>query len=167
MWSFLKKHYHWVIAAMALLQLLIYGGAVNNFSGYHMIPVSEALGISRTAFSLSNSVRAVMGVVSTLFSGTLIHRYGYRKMAAIGLCVGGLAYAVYMSMNSYWMLVIGACAPRQQPAVCSTAGSGNTVARFWAWLQLPPVWAVPCWDFLRLGPSRMYPGGCPLASWRD
>ena len=125
MWSFLKKHYHWVIAAMALLQLLIYGGAVNNFSGYHMIPVSEALGISRTAFSLSNSVRAVMGVVSTLFSGTLIHRYGYRKMAAIGLCVGGLAYAVYMSMNSYWMLVIGAVLNGSANGMCATAAASR------------------------------------------
>ena len=50
----LKKNYHWIIAAVGLLQLLIYGGAVNNFSAYHMIPVCEALDLSRTAFSLTN-----------------------------------------------------------------------------------------------------------------
>ena len=66
MFRFIKKNYHWIIAAMALLQLLIYGGAVNNFTGYHMVPVSEALDISRTAFSLANSLRATMGVVSSL-----------------------------------------------------------------------------------------------------
>ena len=45
--KYIKKNYHWIIAAIALVQLLIYGGAVNNYSGYHMIPVTEALGISR------------------------------------------------------------------------------------------------------------------------
>lgn len=57
-----KNHYHWVIAAVAVVQMLIYGGAVNNFSGYHMIPVTEALNISRTAFSLAESIRSIVGV---------------------------------------------------------------------------------------------------------
>ncbi len=106
---------------MGLLQLLIYGGAVNNFSSYHLVPVTETMEISRTAFSLSNSVRSVMGVLSTLFSGMLIHRFGYRKMAAAGLGVAGLAYAVYAVMDSYWLLLVGAALLGLASGFCATA----------------------------------------------
>jgi len=123
----IKKNYHWIIAAIALLQLLIYGGAVNNYSGYHMIPVTEALGITRTAFSLANSVRAVMGVFSTLFSGFLIQRFGYRKTAAAGLAVAGAAYVLYAYMDAYWMLLLGGAMMGLANGVCATAGVSRLV----------------------------------------
>lgn len=72
MFSWIKKNYYWIIAAVGVLQLLIYGGAVNNFSAYHMIPVSEALDISQTAFQLPNSFRSILGVFSAIYSGVLI-----------------------------------------------------------------------------------------------
>ena len=121
MWRFIKKHYHWIIAAMALLQLLIYGGAANNFSAYHMIPVSDALGISRTAFSLATSMRSIVSVFSTLFSGILLQRFGYRKVASVGLFFAGAAYVVYTLMNSYWMLLLGAVLIGLAHGICATS----------------------------------------------
>lgn len=121
MWKFIKKYYHWIIAAVALIQLLIYGGALNNFSGYHMIPVTESLEISRTAFSLANSVRSVVTMLSTMFSGALIHRYGYRKTATAGLALAALSYVVYTFMNSYWMLLLGATMIGLAGGFCATA----------------------------------------------
>ena len=123
----LKNNYHWIIAAMALLQLLIYGGAVNNFSGYHMIPVTEDLEISRTAFSLANSLRAVMGVISTLFSGFLIQRFGYRKAAAAGLAVAGVAYVLFASMQAYWVLLLGSAFMGLSSGICFTAGVSRLI----------------------------------------
>ena len=52
MWSKIKKHYHWIIAAVAIVQMLIYGGVVNNLSNYHMIPICQTMDISRTALSV-------------------------------------------------------------------------------------------------------------------
>ena len=120
-WKFIKKHYHWIIAAMALLQLLIYGGAANNFSGYHMIPVAESLEISRTAFSLATSLRSVVSVFSTLFSGMLLQRFGYRKVASAGLALAGAAYVVYTIMDSYWMLLLGAVLIGLAHGICATS----------------------------------------------
>lgn len=108
MLCFLKKHYHWIIVAVALLQLLIIGGATNNYSAYHLVPVTEELEISRTAFSLTTSLRSVMGVVSTLFSGFLFSRLGFRKVATIGLIAASLSYVCYSVMSSYTMLIVGA-----------------------------------------------------------
>lgn len=103
----LLKHYHWVIAAVALLQLFIYGGASNNFSSYHMLPVSEELALSRTAFALSGSVRSVVGVFSTLFAGHLIRRFGYRWMVSLSLLTSAVAYVLFSVMTAYWQLMLG------------------------------------------------------------
>lgn len=118
----IKGHYHWVIAAVALLQTMIFGGAVNNFSSYHMIPVTEALGISRTAFSLAVSVRAVMGVICTYLSGKLIQKFGYRKATASALASAAVAYVLFATMRAYWMLVVGCVLMGFAHGMCLMAG---------------------------------------------
>ncbi|MBR4864089.1 MAG: MFS transporter [Oscillospiraceae bacterium] len=117
-----KKNYHWVIAAMALLQLLIYGGAVNNFTSYHVVPVTEALGISRTMFSLAGSVRGVVGVFSTILTGTLIEKLGYRKTAGLGLAACALAYVLLSTMTAYWQLALGCGLIGLASGICATSG---------------------------------------------
>lgn len=117
----MKKHYHWVIAAVALLQLLIYGGAVNNFSSFHVVPVTEALGISRTAFSLAGSLQGAVGVLSILMAGVLIQRIGYRRMVAIGLSACAAAYVLFSLMNSYWMLILGCSMVGLASGICTTS----------------------------------------------
>jgi len=103
----IRQHYHWVIAAVALVQLFLYGGASNNFSSYHMIPVTREMEIPRTAFALCGSVRSVVGVFSTLISGELIRRFGYRKMVSAALLTSACSYFLFAGMNSYWMLLLG------------------------------------------------------------
>lgn len=66
--KFLKENYHWIVAAVVLLMQFIYTGLVNNFSGYHLIPVSEALNISRTQFAFANTLRSVAGIFGNLFA---------------------------------------------------------------------------------------------------
>ncbi len=67
--GFLKKHYHWIIVAVVLLQLFVYGGLGNTFANLHTIPVSEALGISRGEFSIPVSAKGLFGMLSTFISG--------------------------------------------------------------------------------------------------
>ena len=117
-----KNHYHWVIAAVALLQLLIYGGAVNNFTSYHVVPVTEALDISRTAFSLAGSFRGVVGVLSTLLTGNLIQKLGYRKTVSIGLGASAAAYLLFSFMRAYWMLALGCGMIGLASGICATSG---------------------------------------------
>ena len=53
----LRKHYHWVIALVVLIELAVFSGILNNIVSVHLIPVTEDLGISRGSFSLAFSVR--------------------------------------------------------------------------------------------------------------
>lgn len=128
----IKKHYHWVIAVVAIIQMLIYGGAVNNFSGYHMIPVTTELGISRTAFSFAESIRSIVAVASTFCSGFLIQRFGYRKTTSVGLLLACAAYALYSSMKAYWMLIAGCIMMGIAHGVCFVAGVSRIVN---SWFQ--------------------------------
>ena len=125
--SWIKKNYHWVIAAVGVLQLLIYGGAVNNFSAYHMIPVCEELDLTRTAFSLTNSVRSILGVFSAVYSGTLIKKWGYRKTAALGMAMAATTYVIYATMQNYWMLLVGSSLLGVASGVCATSGVSRLI----------------------------------------
>ena len=122
MLKFIKRNYYWIIAAVALLQMLIYGGAANNFSGHHVIPVTEALGFSRTAFSLAESLRSVVSVAVTFCSGILFQRFGYRKTVSAGLVVACIAYVLFATMSHYWMLVAGCVLMGVAHGVCATGG---------------------------------------------
>ena len=52
----MKRHYHWVIALIVLLEMFVYVGILNNINGLYVIPVSETLGISRAgAYQLLHS----------------------------------------------------------------------------------------------------------------
>ena len=70
--GFLYHHYHWVIAVVLLLMVFVHGGSVNNFSTLHLIPITEKLNISRADFALAYSVKNIVSMVSTFFSGFII-----------------------------------------------------------------------------------------------
>ena len=52
----LNAHYHWVIAAMAVLAMLVCGGVGNSLNGITLIPITQSLGVSRGEFSDRKSV---------------------------------------------------------------------------------------------------------------
>lgn len=107
---------------MALLQLLIYGGASNNFANYHKEPVAAAMEISHTAFSLAVSIQGLVGVFSMLITGTLIQRLGYRYTMTFGLLASTAAYILFTFMDAYWMLIAGCCLIGLASGICATSG---------------------------------------------
>ena len=102
--------------------MLIYGGAVNNFSGYHMIPVTQTLGITRTAFSFAESTRSIAGVVVTLFSGIIIQCFGFLRSISAALGVACVAYLIFANLQAYWMLILGCVLMGIAHGFCFTAG---------------------------------------------
>lgn len=126
----LKKNYHWIIAAVGLIQILIYGGVLNNFSAYHMIPVSETLGCSRTDFSLVCSVRGVVCVFSALLSGALLRHFSFRKTAAVGLFTVAGSFLLMAFAKNYWTFMVGYALSGIPDGICYTAGISRLVNRW-------------------------------------
>lgn len=119
--SFIKKHYHWLIAALVLLQLTIYGGTNNNMSLF-FLPVSEDFGVSRSALSLSASVKAVTSVLGTFLSGAVLLRFGYRKSVFAFLLTGILGLCVLSASNHVLIYCVGSGLWGLADGVCISAG---------------------------------------------
>lgn len=124
----IKKHYHWVIAVVLFFVMAIRGGASNNLSGLHLIPVTEALGISRAQYSLAGSASSVAAMLTTLMSGYLILHYGYRTLLPIFLLLGAGSYALMGTGNSYLMFFVGYTMLGVMNGICGEAGATRIVS---------------------------------------
>lgn len=105
--KYIRKHYHWIIAATLFLMMGIRGGIGNNLPGLHLIPVTEALSITRAQFALAGSACSVVAMLSTMFSGALISRYGCRSLMAIFLLVGATSAFLMGMASTYSIFFLG------------------------------------------------------------
>lgn len=86
----INANYHWVIAALAVLTMLICGGVGNSLSGITLIPITESLGVSRGEFSAVMVAKNISSIGLNLLSGILFVKFGYRRLVAVTLIVSGL-----------------------------------------------------------------------------
>ncbi len=128
MLKLIKKHYHWIIAVILFLLMAIRGGAINNLSGLHLIPVTEALNISRVQYSLAGSASSVIAMLTTLLSGVLFLRFGYRSLLTVFMLVGAGAYALMGSADSYMVWLVGNTLLGVTNGICGEAGATRIVS---------------------------------------
>lgn len=125
--AFIKKYYHWVIAALVLLELAVYSGILNNIISLHLIPVTEELAISRGSFSLAMSVRSLAGFFSTLFSGVFFLKYGYRRLAPLALAAAACGFLILGFSRNLTMITLGSAMIGLSEGFCSTAAASRMV----------------------------------------
>jgi len=114
----MKKNYHWVIAVVLFLEMAVFGGIVNNIYGMFLIPVSESLGISRTAFAVSNSAKSVGSFAALLVSGAIFHRFGCKRSTIAGLFVTAFAMVLMTFAQNLWMIIVGSTLLGMSEAFC-------------------------------------------------
>ncbi len=126
-----KQRYHWLVISLVLLEMIVYGGVINSFSVF-TIPVCEALGVSRGEFSVAGMPYTVMCFVSTLISGYMIKRIGYKRGTMISLVLAAVGMAILSCANSLWMVAISRVVFALGYGFCFTAGAVRLV-RDWFW----------------------------------
>ena len=82
----IKPDYKWVILAVCFLMEFICLGFCSSNMGLYTAPVTGALGIDRAVYSLAGSIRYIAQVLVALPFGTLVNRFGIKKMVLVGLC---------------------------------------------------------------------------------
>ena len=82
----LQPDYKWVILAVCFLMEFICLGFCSSNMGLYTAPVTGALGIDRAVYSLASSIRYIAQVLVALSFGTLVKRFGVKKMVLVGLC---------------------------------------------------------------------------------
>ena len=80
-----KLDYRWVIAAVCFLIIFTALGFCSSTKALFLKPVTDTLGISRSLFSITDSIRHVTNAVLSLFFGNLVMKFGTKKLACAGL----------------------------------------------------------------------------------
>lgn len=127
---FLKKQYHWLVALIVLLQLFILGGFFNNSIALFLLPVTEDMGISRTAFSLAVGCRGVVAFLVALVSGTALTKLGFRKCSGILLLQGAVALVLMATSKSPVVYGIGMGMLGLADGICISTGPARII-RSW------------------------------------
>lgn len=103
----LKRNYHWVIAFIMFIEMILFGGYLNCISIF-TVPISEALDISRSSYSISQLFRNCASFLGTLLVGITCQRFGFRKvgilyliLAAVSVILTGLSQSLALTTAAY------------------------------------------------------------------
>lgn len=101
-----KFDYKWIIIAISFTMVLITLGFCSSNSGIYLSAITGALGIKRTLFAFTTTFRYVATTTINLFFGSLLARFGVKKLVAFGFfCLVGstLAYAYADSLPLFYV----------------------------------------------------------------
>ena len=82
-----KIHYKWIVVCSCFLMVFTCLGFCSSTTPLFLGPITETLGIKRSLFSVSSSLRYITTAIVNVFFGALIARIGARKL----ICFGFLA----------------------------------------------------------------------------
>lgn len=141
MLSQIKKHYHWAIAVVMLLQLAVIGGVANNYSGLFILPITSELQINRATFSLVYMLKYFFSFIIILSSGAIFHRIGNKKAILLGLLCVAAGYTLLPMSNNVVLLAMGNIFLGSGEALCSTAAVSHFIGT-WFHRYKGLVWGV-------------------------
>ena len=125
-----KFDYTWVIVTLCFLMIFgALGFAMSNRSLY-LAPITEALGIKRSAFSLTDTFRNItMSVVSLCFSA-LILKLGEKRLIIIGLAGLIASVLMYAVATDIMLFYVGSILSGMGACLTGTTMAGSVVNRW-------------------------------------
>lgn len=99
--------YKWVILVICFLMEFLCLGFCSSNVGLYTKAVTEALHIKRSVYSLTSSIRYVAQVITALYFGTLIKRFGIKKMVCTGLVSLTASVLIRAYATEFYHLYIG------------------------------------------------------------
>lgn len=116
------NRYHWIVAAVVFLQMIIFGGVLNSYSIY-LLPITEGLGISQGLYSVSTISQNICVMLSTMATTFLFSRYGYRKVVCGSLAILGASMMLTSVCQDIYVLVLSKILFGIGYGACHTAGA--------------------------------------------
>lgn len=102
-----KLDYKWVIVALSFLMVLTCLGFCSSGKALYTVAITDALGIKRSAFSINDSCRFVSTAVINMFFGTLIARFGTKKLIGAGFICLISSCLIYSAATHIFVFCIG------------------------------------------------------------
>ena len=106
-----KKHTYTKIAVMAACFSMIFVclGFCSSNKSIYLSAITQALGIKRSLFSINDSCRYIATAVVNIFFGTLIQRFGAKKLVGAGFLCLITSTLIYANATQVWVFYIGGC----------------------------------------------------------
>lgn len=124
--SKIKKNYHWLIAVIVFIEMLIFGGLINSGSVY-IQPVSMGLGVSTTAYAVAGMPYTVFCFLGTFMSGAVFKRFGYKKTATFSLFLLSVSLIISATAKGIIIFAISKALFGMSYGACFTAGAAYIV----------------------------------------
>lgn len=100
-------NYKWVIVGLCFLMVFTGLGFASSTKSLYITAITDALDISRTAFSLNDTMRYVSTAIVNIFFGSLIVRFGSKKLILAGFFFLALSCVVYAVSTNILMFYLG------------------------------------------------------------
>lgn len=96
-----------IVIILSFLMVFVCLGFCSSTKSLYLVPITEALNIQRSAFSLTESCQYIMTAVINLFFGALFNRFGVKKLIGAGFLSLMTAMFLYANANTIWGFYIG------------------------------------------------------------
>lgn len=101
--------YTWVIIASCIAMEFVALGFCSSNKSLYLAAITEALNIPRGLFSINDSCRFLITAVANLFFGSLLQKFGVKKLVGIGFLSLAASMLVYSAAETVWVFYIGGC----------------------------------------------------------
>ena len=122
--------YKWVILIICFMMEFLCLGFCSSNVGLYTKAVTEALNIKRSVYSLTNSIRYIVQVITALYFGVLINRFGVKKMVAFGM-IGLTGSVVIRAFATQFYHLYTGGALWGAGIVCCGGTMAGTIVRRW------------------------------------
>lgn len=102
-----RFNYSWVVIGISALMVLIVLGFCSSAKSIYIAPICTALGISRSAFSINDSCRFITTAIINIFFGTLIAKFGAKKLILAGFTSLITSMLIYAESTNVFGFYIG------------------------------------------------------------
>lgn len=93
----LQFDYMWVTVGLCFIMVAVSLGLCSSGRNLYLTAITDALNIPRGAFSLNTSIRYIVTTVANLYFGTLVYKFGTKKL----ICAGFICLMAFALINSY------------------------------------------------------------------
>lgn len=101
-----RVNYAWVILGLCFLMVMVSLGFASSTKGLFPDEIARALEVDRTLVSFNESLRYISTAIVNLFFGTLIAKFGPKKLIIAGFLTLTTSMILYSIANTLWVLYL-------------------------------------------------------------
>lgn len=125
-----KFEYKWVILVVCFFMVFVCLGFCSSTKSLYLGAITKYLKIPRSLFAINDTCRFVSSAIINLFFGTLIYKYGIRKMTAVGFLALIASTLIYAFATNIYVFYIGGALLGVGVTFTSTTMSSSIIRRW-------------------------------------